>query len=170
MSDPNDMLDTEELEYSLDISSTNSDFEETQELKYSMDLFTNSSENTDSELSYDDDDELTNLNEHLKLYNYEPSCQPRKDFVSNSENDEDYDVSSDSNQEHSRKGNTNWCACGHCRAMDTESFCCRDTNEAPDNYFEGHKCITESEGFKMVCLSKPVLDTPLSVFNHFKGD
>ena len=67
-----------------------------------MDLFTNSSENTDSELSYDDDDELTNLNEHLKLYNYEPSCQPRKDFISNSENDEDY-VSSDSNQEHSRK-------------------------------------------------------------------
>ena len=102
MSDPDDMLDTEELEYSLDLSSTNSDFEETQELKYSMDLFTNSSENTDSELSYDDDDELTNLNEHLKLYNYEPSCQPRKDFISNSENDEDY-VSSDSNQEHSRK-------------------------------------------------------------------
>ena len=49
------------------------------------------------------------------------------------------------------------------------SFCCRDTNEAPDNYFEGHKCITESEGFKMVCLSKPVLDTALSVFNHFRG-
>ena len=92
MSDPDDMLDTEELEYSLDLSSTNSDFEETQELKYSMDLSTNSSENTDSELSsnsdngstdlssntdlgtgselsYDDDDELTNLNEHLKSYN-----------------------------------------------------------------------------------------------------
>ena len=85
---PDDMLDTEELEYSLDLSSTNSDFEETQELKYSMDLSTDSSENTDSELnsnndnrsmdlssdtdlgthsklSYDDDDELTNLNEHL---------------------------------------------------------------------------------------------------------
>ena len=193
MSDPDDMLDTEELEYSLDLSSTNSDFEETQELKYSMDLSTNSSENTDSELSsnngstdlssdtdlgtgselsYDGDDELTNLNEHLKPCNYEPSCQPRKDFISNSENDEDSDVSSDSNQEHSRKGNTNWCACGHGRAMETEieSFYCRDTNEAPDNYFEGHKCITESEGFKMVCLSKPVLDTALSVFNHFRGD
>ena len=88
------------LQYSLNLSSTNSDFEETQELKYSMDLSTNSSENTDSklssnngngstglssdadlgtgsELSYDDDDELTNLNEHLKPYNYEPSCQLR---------------------------------------------------------------------------------------------
>ena len=109
---------------------------------------------------------------HLKPYIYEPSCQPRKDFISNSENDEDSDVSSDSNQEHSRKGYTNWCACGHCRAMETEieNFCCRDTNKALDNYFEGHKCITESEGFKMVCLSKPVLDTALSVFNHFRGD
>ena len=115
---------------------------------------------------------MTNLNEHLKLYNYEPSCQPRKDFISNSENDEDSDVSSDSNHEHSRKGNTNLCACGHSPAMETEiaGFCCRDTNEAPDNYFEGHKCITESEGFKMVCLSKPVLDTALSMFNHFRGD
>ena len=141
MSNPDDMLDAEELKYSVDLSFTNSDFEETQELKCSMELSTNSSENTDSELSsnngstdlssdtdlgtdselsYDDDDELTNLNEHLKPYNYEPSCQPRKDFISNSENDEDSDVSSDSNQEHSRKGNTNWCACGHCRAMETE--------------------------------------------------
>ena len=160
-----------------------------------MDLSTNSSENTDSqlssnidnrssdlssdtdlgtgsELSYDDDDELTNLNEHLKLYNYEPSCQPRKDFISNSENDKDSGVSSDSNQERSSKGNTNWLACGHCRVMETEieSVCCRDTNEAPHNYFEGHKCITKSEGFKMVCLSKPVLDTALSVFNHFRGE
>ena len=65
-----------------------------QEQKYSMDLSINSSENTDSqlssnidnrssdlssdtdlgtgsELSYDDDDELTNLSEHLKRYNLE---------------------------------------------------------------------------------------------------
>ena len=33
MSDPDDMLDKEELEYYLDLSSTNSDFEEAQELK-----------------------------------------------------------------------------------------------------------------------------------------
>ena len=73
---------------------------------------------------------------------------------------------------HSRKGNTNWCACGHCRAKETEieSFCCRDTNQPLDNYFEGHECKTESEGFKMACLSKPVLDTVLLVFNHFRGD
>ena len=89
MLDPDHMLDTE-LEYSLDLSSTNSDFEETQELKYSMDLSTDSSENADSklspnsdsgsmdlstdtdlgtgsELSYDDVIELSSLNEHLSL-------------------------------------------------------------------------------------------------------
>ena len=87
MLDP-DMLDKEEFEYSLDLSSTNLDFEETKELKYSMDLSTNSSENIDSELSSNnnngstdlssnrdlgtgsklsyDNDELTYLNEHLK--------------------------------------------------------------------------------------------------------
>ena len=106
MSNPDDMLDAEELKYSVDLSFTNSDFEETQELKCSMELSTNSSENTDSELSsnngsadlssdtdlgtdselsYDDDDELTNLNEHLKPCNYEPSCQPKRDCISNSE-------------------------------------------------------------------------------------
>ena len=94
---------------------------------------------------------MTNLNDHLEPYNYEPSCQPRKYFISNSENDEDSGLSSVSNQEHSRKENTN-CVCEHCRAVETEieSFCCRDTNEAPDGYFEGHKCLTESEDFKMV--------------------
>ena len=61
MLDPDDMLDTEELEYSLDLSSTNSDFEETQELKYSMDLFTNSSENADSKLSSNNNNGSTNL-------------------------------------------------------------------------------------------------------------
>ena len=94
MSDPDDVLDTEELEYSLDLSSINLDFEKTQELKYCMDLSTTSLENaeselssnndngstdlssdtdlgTGSELSYDDDDELTNLSEHLKRYNLE---------------------------------------------------------------------------------------------------
>ena len=114
---------------------------------------------------------MTNLNEHLKPYNLEPSCKPRKHLISNSENDEHSDVSSDSNQEHSRKRNTNWCACGHCRAMETEteSFCCRDRKEATEYYFEGRKCITESEDFRMVCLSKPELDTALSVFNRFRG-
>ena len=66
MLDP-DMLDKEEFEYSLDLSSTNLDFEETQELKYSMDLFTNSSENTDSELSSNNDNGSTYLSSDTDL-------------------------------------------------------------------------------------------------------
>ena len=32
-----------------------------------------------------------------------------------------------------------WCVCGKCRPMQTftESLCCRDTNEVPDDLFEG---------------------------------
>ena len=51
---------------------------------------------------------------------------------------------------------------------EVESLCCRDTNEVPDKYFEGQNCITESNGFNMVCLSEPVLKTVLAAFNHFR--
>ena len=39
-----------------------------------------------------------------------------------------------------RINNTDWCKCGgFCGAMKTncESLCCRDTNEIPDEYFNG---------------------------------
>ena len=52
---------------------------------------------------------------------------------------------------------------------EVESLCCGDTNQVPDDYFEGHDCVTESNGFNMVCLSEPVLKTALSAFNHFQG-
>ena len=44
----------------------------------------------------------------------------------------------DEPEELERIGNTNWCKCGHCFAMETntESLYCRDTNEAPDVLFE----------------------------------
>ena len=46
----------------------------------STDLSSDKDLGTGSELSYDDDDELTTLNEHLKPNHYESSCQPSKDF------------------------------------------------------------------------------------------
>ena len=45
-------------------------------------------------------------------------------------------------QQEFRTGHTNWCSCEKCKAMltDEESLCCRDTNDIPDNYFQGlHK-------------------------------
>ena len=47
----------------------------------STDLSSDKDLGTGSELSYDDDDELTTLNEHLKPNHYEPFCQPSKDFT-----------------------------------------------------------------------------------------
>ena len=37
---------------------------------------------------------------------------------------------------------------------ETEGFCCRDTNEVPDE-FKGYKYITESDDFQMVSLVEP---------------
>ena len=59
------------------------------------------------------------------------------EVISNSNSDEG---TSDSEQEKERIGNTDWCVCGgKCRPMEsyTESLCCRETNEVPDEYFEG---------------------------------
>ena len=33
-----------------------------------------------------------------------------------------------------------------------------------------NKCITDSNGFQMVCLAKPVLKTALSALNRLRGD
>ena len=99
----------------------------------------------------------------LKPFDFESVCSPRKDLIIKSQQ-------SSEDGEQVRKGNTDWCLCGCCKVMETEaeSFCCRDTNKVPD--FEGHKCITEFDGFKMVRLAKPVLKTALSALNHFRGD
>ena len=158
--------DREEQNYSLDFSSSeesesskeeSNSYLETQELEYSTDLSSTSSGETSSDES---------LPDVLKPFDFEPVCSPRKDLISESPQ------SSEDGEQVKRKGNTDWCICGCCKAMETESesFCCRDTNEVPDEYFEGHKCITESDGFKMVCLAEPVLKTALSALNHFRGD
>ena len=49
---------------------------------------------------------------------------------------------------------------------EAESLCCLDTDEVSDDYFEGQKCVTSSEGFNSVCLSK----TALSALNDLRGD
>lgn len=81
-----------------------------------------------SESDTESDFEIPSFN-NLKPYDFEPICEPRQ-FESCSEV---------STTESSRIGNTSWCFCGKCRAMETEeeSYCCLDTNEVPEHYFEG---------------------------------
>ena len=54
--------------------------------------------------------------------------------------------------------------------MTAESLCCQESNEFPEELFEGQKCITKSSGFRMVYLEKPVFYASLSPLNHLRGD
>ena len=66
---------------------------------------------------------------------------------------DDQDLSSDiegsdssSDGEAERIGNNDWCVCGKkCRAMQTytESLCCQETNESPENFYNGKNPIPE---------------------------
>ena len=51
-----------------------------------------------------------------------------------------------------------------------ESLFCQDTNEVPEELFEGQKYITKSSWFPMVCLGKPVLHASLSALDHLRGN
>ena len=97
---------------------------DTQELKYPSSDEENYSDDTDSDQSLPD---LTNL----KAFDFEPTCAPREIQSS----DEESEIEVDKN----RIGNVTWCRCGKCQPMetDTESLCCQDTNEVPEELFEG---------------------------------
>ena len=130
-------LDTQELKYSMDLdhSSENdhnssesskfqADFLDSQELSYSVDL-SDLSENDQSE----SDESIPDLC-LLKTYNFEP-------LVKKIPNNTDLESTEATTK---RIGNTNWCQCGLCQPMESEaeSLCCLDTNEVPDDYFEGY--------------------------------
>ena len=112
MSNSRVFADTEELQYSTEMSSSEtdtgsdideieSDINETKELEYSSSTEINTAEESDS------DDDF--LQENLKPYDFEPACPPRIEFLS------DNDVYEDITD--GRKGNTNWCLCGHCQIV-----------------------------------------------------
>ena len=130
-------LDTQELEYSLDLDSScenddNSsesskfpeDFLDTQELSDSVDL-ADSSESDQSE----SDESIPDLC-LLKPYDFES-------LVKKIPNNTDLQTTEATSKS---IGNTNWCHCALCQPMESEakSLCCLDTNEVPDDYFEGY--------------------------------
>ena len=170
----NNVFDTQELTYSLDLSSGDEKKFSSTEIE-SDDFSGSSSSSIESEWSDDgesspseeqsDDDSFPELS-FLKPYDFEP-------LVDLDENENDLSNPKANEQgEPSRIGNTNWCKCGNCKPMDSEaeSLCCLDTNEVPDEYFEGNTCIILSEGFSTVCLSKHTLKTALSALNDLRGD
>lgn len=93
------------------------------------------SDDSSSSSTCSSDSSLPNLNA-LKPYDMEP-MRSALDLSENS-----YDSSENSSDEENEKkriGNTEWCMCGKCKVMltYTESLCCRETNEVPDENFEG---------------------------------
>ena len=115
-----DLSNTEELQYPQSDPPPSSESNES-----------SSEESTASEESTDESEpDLSNL----KGYDFEPVCDPRPVSHSTDEGELDEDTSD------SRIGNRDWCVCGKCEAMESsieESLCCKDTNEVPEELFEG---------------------------------
>ena len=115
--------------------------------------------------SSESDDETFNLETNeLQPYAFEPLLDTEKQPTI-TENEMD-------RESQRRIGNTAWCNCGSCKAMESEeeSKCCKDSDETPEHYFGGKVCITQNENFKLVCLSKEVLRTALHALNNLRGD
>ena len=115
--------------------------------------------------SSESDDETFNLETNeLQPYAFEPLLDTEKQPTI-TENEMD-------RESQRRIGNTAWCNCGSCKAMESEeeSKCCKDSDEIPEHYFGGKVCITQNENFKLVCLSKEVLRTALYALNNLSWD
>ena len=143
--------ETQELQYSVDFSETQdeslekteetelTDFEETEEPEHSMDFSSrsssDSSDTSDSDLSSEENEDMETPDFNtLRPYDHEPTrILGRSPSPSVSP--------SKATKGASRIGNTEWCMCGKCQAMETEeeSLCCRDTNEIPDEKFSGKR-------------------------------
>ena len=111
----------------------------TQELEYP----TSSSSSCESSES---EDSLPDIS-RLKPYDFEPEIPYAE---------EEQTPESEQSILTSRIGNTHWCLCGECKPMETEaeSLCCLDTNEVPDEYFEGKYFLHD-----IVCILKVIYKT-----------
>ena len=68
----------------------------------------------------------------LKPFDFDPEYSPDE------EHEENEELTADENGQ-LRIGNTDLCLCGSSRAIETssENLCCKDTNDIPDDHFEG---------------------------------
>ena len=96
-------------------------------------------------MSCEIDDEILPDLQKLQPYDLEPKISSSD--LSSTSSDKDISSSDSETTEESRLGNTNWCLCGKCFPMltYTDSLCCLDTNEVPDEYFESmHNIISQT--------------------------
>lgn len=71
----------------------------------------------------------------------------------------------------SRLESSTWCKCTKCKCMATEkeSVCCKEIEALCNERFDGEKCITDTEEFKIVCLNTAVIRTSLISMKNY-GD
>lgn len=160
----NNVLDTQELTYSVELSFSDHETDSSDEDNSIRDKESSSSNENDDSTS-EGDESIPDLSV-LNPYDFEPI------IAFNEIENEEGESNSKSTDIPTRIGNVNWCKCGYCKPMESEaeSLCCLDTNQIPDENFEGNNCVTLSEGFSTVCLSGDVLRTALSALNNLRGD
>ena len=121
-----------------------------------------------SDDSGDDDFEMPRFSTcHISPYQFEPLSTELGAVASGS--GIDTDIPHDEGSQ-SRAGNTAWCSCGNCLAMETdaESVCCKD--EVPANMFQEEQCITLSESFAAVRLHREVLRATVCGLKNLRRD
>ena len=100
-------------------------------------MSSNASTNSQSSSEESLPDSLSNL----KPYDWEPRCSASEvdELMKKQSSNSKTEDSSDKDAEDKRIGNTDWCRCGCCRPMGTytESLCGAETNEVPEECFEG---------------------------------
>ncbi|KAH7982286.1 hypothetical protein HPB52_003586 [Rhipicephalus sanguineus] len=77
-----------------------------------------------------------------------------------SEEDSSSPDSDNAMQEALRIGNVQWCLCGSCRAMETEteSVCCREIDKVKSLVPDEAACVTEHPTFRRGCLDIHALE------------
>lgn len=72
--------------------------------------------------------------------------------------------------EDERVGNTAWCQCGLCEAMETrvESICCTEIGNLEEKVMG--TCVTLHRSFDSLCLNEDVLSATWNLLQHTKGN
>ena len=93
----------------------------------------------------------------ISPYMYEPSVKRNsndKSFVYPNDTPEPETSTSTTNNASDegideRLGNTDWCMCGECRAMEsaTDCICCREVTVISEELYEGFHCISKAPEF-----------------------
>ncbi|XP_057675034.1 uncharacterized protein LOC130905535 [Corythoichthys intestinalis] len=95
----------------------------------------------------------------IQPYRFEPYLEEKDMESESSDTDE---TEPNSQDDHSRLGNTAWCSCECCAVMPTvgECVCCGEQERVREKMEgAGVQCITQHPGFQPVCLNVDVLQT-----------